>query len=101
MNTATLSLILIGSLIQMSQGIIMNFLLTYNNSVESDRISSIASTLDWTFQYLLIFLFLLSLIISIVNTASKNKESLFSKFLLTVISSALFFINLIWLHNFY
>ena len=99
MNTATLSLILIGSLIQMSQGIIINFLLTYNNGLESDR--NLPLTLDWIFQYLLTFLFLLSLIISIVNTASKNKESLFSKFLLTVISSTLFFVNLIWLHTFY
>ena len=98
MNTATLSLILIGSLMQMLQAICVRFFFFMEDGTPK---MPLVPTLDIVLQYILIILFLFAFIVSVINMIIKNNESLFSKFLLTVISTALFLANLTYLHWFY
>ena len=98
MNTATLSLILIGSLIQMLQAICNRFFFYMEDGTPT---IPLVPTLDMVYQYIIIFLFLCAFIVSVINMIIKNNESIFSKFLLTVISTALFLANLTYLHWFY
>ncbi len=93
MNLATLIIIFIGSTIQMIQSVSLNTIWILGNEVNL--------TLDFWIQILLIGVYFLALFFSTLNLIIKNEESFFYKFLLTSISSALFFANLTWIHNFY